>query len=82
MLTMINHPRLLAGSKAFDAYRKARPAATEGQLVEWLYCSTLSRRPTDAEQAAAGRYLKRAEKSSYAGVLWMLINRSEYLLVR
>jgi len=81
MLTMINHPRLLAGSKALDAYRKARPAATEKQVVEWLHLSTLSRRPTAREQEATARYLKRPEKS-YIGVLWMLINRSEYLLVR
>ena len=52
-----------------------------GQTVEWLYLSTLSRRPTAGEQAAARRYLERPG-SSYLGVLWMLVNRSEYLLVR
>jgi hypothetical protein len=79
MLTMINHPRLLAGSKALDAHRKTKPAPTA--TVEWLYLSTLSRRPTAQEQAEAQRYLQRSDHS-YIGVLWMLVNRSEYLLVR
>ena len=59
MLTMINHPRLLAGSKALDAYRKVTPAPSPEQTVEWLYLSTLSRRPTSEEQAEAQRYLKK-----------------------
>jgi len=84
MLTMLNHPRLLAGSKALDSYRKATPSATPEQTVEWLYLTTLSRRPTGDEQADAQRYLGKAADPAkgYAGVLWMLINRSEYLLVR
>jgi hypothetical protein len=84
MLTMINHPRLLAGSKALDAFRKRRPAPSPEETVEWLYLSTLSRRPTAPEQAEAQRYLRRSkdQAKAYAGVLWMLVNRSEYLLVR
>ncbi|MSQ96996.1 MAG: DUF1553 domain-containing protein [Gemmataceae bacterium] len=81
MLTMINHPRLLSGSKALDSHRKMTPTPSPEQTVEWLYLSTLSRRPTDQEQAEAQRYLKRTE-NGYIGVLWMLVNRSEYLLVR
>jgi hypothetical protein len=84
LLTMINHPRLLAGSRALDDYRKANPASTPEQTVEWLYLSTLSRRPTSAEQAEARRYLETAEDLArgYSGVLWMLVNRTEYILVR
>jgi hypothetical protein len=84
LLTMINHPRLLAGSKALDGYLKATPASTPEQTVEWLYLATLSRRPTSAEQADAQRYLKKSADptKTYGGVLWMLVNRSEYLLVR
>jgi hypothetical protein len=84
MLTMINHPRLLAGSKALDGHRKLTPTPSPEQTVEWLYLTTLSRRPTNPEQAEAQRYLKRTENSpnAYVGVLWMLVNRSEYLLVR
>ncbi len=81
MLTMINHPRLLSGSKALDSYRKANPKATPDQTVEWLYLSTLSRRPNAEERADAQRYLQRTS-DGFIGVLWALVNRSEYLLVR
>jgi len=81
MLTMINHPRLLTGSKALDTFRKAKPAPTPKQTVEWLYLSTLSRRPTESERAAANKYLA-SSQNSYTGVLWMLVNRSEFLFVR
>ncbi len=81
MLTMINHPRLLSGSKALDLYRKTNPKATPEQTVEWLYLSTLSRRPSEVERADAQRYLQRTP-DGYIGVLWALVNRSEYLLVR
>jgi hypothetical protein len=82
MLTMINHPRLLQASKALDVYLKANP--TPEQVVEWLYLSTLSRRPDRDELAAAQRYLKKTANPArgYIGVLWMLVNRSEYLFVR
>lgn len=82
MLTTINHPRLLQGSKALDAYLKTKP--TPEQTVEWLYLSTLSRRPSSDELAAAQRYLKKTGDPArgFAGVLWMLVNRSEYLFVR
>ncbi len=84
MLSMINHPRLLAGSKVLDAKLKAKPAPDSETVVEWLYLSTLSRRPTASEKAAADRYLKKAPDlaKGYNGVLWMLVNRTEYLLVR
>jgi len=84
MLTMLNHPRLLAGSKALDAYLKTTPTPTPEQTVAWLYLATLSRRPTSEEQSEAQRYLKKAKNPAraQAGVLWMLVNRSEYLLVR
>lgn len=81
MLTMINHPKLLAGGKSLDAYKKANPKATGDDVVEWLYLSTLSRRPSEAERGEARRYLARSG-DSYAGVLWALVNRGEFLLVR
>ncbi len=84
LLTMINHPRLLAGSQALAAYLKATPAATPEQTVDWLYLATLSRRATRIEQDEAQRYVKKSADpaKAYVGVLWMLVNRSEYLLVR
>jgi hypothetical protein len=83
MLTMLNHPRLLAGSKTLDAYLKTKPTPAAEQVVEWLYLSTLSRRPTDQELADAQKYLQKTKKQNpYIGVLWTLVNRTEYLLVR
>lgn len=79
MLTLINHQRLLSDSKALDVFRKTNP--TPERTVEWLYLSTLSRRPSASEREAAAKYLANSE-NSYVGVLWMLVNRSEFLFVR
>ena len=84
MLTMINHPRLLAGSGALDAHLKAKPETRLQEVVEWLYLSTLSRRPTDIETAEAVEYAAGTTEAAeaYRGILWMLINRSEFILIR
>ncbi len=84
MLTMINHPRLQARSKALDAFLKKNPDAGVDRVVEWLYLSTLSRRPIPEEASEAREFVETAKdaNTAYDGVLWMLINRSEFLLVR
>ena len=83
MLTMINHPRLLDRSKTLDAFLKGA-AHTPEKTIEWLYLSTLSRRPTAEEAAEAEAFLTRAQDpgKAYDEVLWMLVNRSEFMLVR
>jgi hypothetical protein len=84
MLTMINHPRLLAGSTALDEYLKKSTAATPAETIEWLYLRSLSRRPTEEELAEAIEYVALWEEKpkAYIGVLWMLVNRSEFIFVR
>ncbi len=84
LLTMINHPRLLSGSKSLDEFLKAKPTPTLEQTIEWLYLTTLSRRPTSEENADIMAYVNKSSDlaKSYSGVLWMLVNSSEYLLVR
>jgi hypothetical protein len=84
MLTMINHPRLLKGSKALESHLKANPKTSPEQAIEWLYLATLSRRPDAEEIAEAQRYAKQASDPARAhnGIVWMLVNRSEFLLVR
>ena len=59
---------------------KVEPAAA----VENLYLRTLSRRPTEDETREAIQYVESSEdrKIGYAGVLWMLLNRSEFMLIR
>jgi hypothetical protein len=82
MLAMVNHPKLRSGGKAVEELvkSKAEPAAA----VETLYLSTLSRRPTSEESAEAVAFLeKRTDaKKGYAGILWMLVNRSEFMVIR
>ncbi len=84
MLTMNNHPRLLAGSKAVEEYLKKTPEASPEQVIGWLYLSTLSRRPAEEEVSEAMKYVNQVtdNKKAYTGVLWMLVNRSEYVFVR
>ena len=86
-LTMLNHPRLLQGSKALDAFRKPAKSAEDAaekspeQIVQWLYLSTLSRRPTEQERNEIQGFLEKAP-DDYMSILWSLINRSEYQLIR
>lgn len=84
MLTLLNHPRLLQGSRAIDEYLKAKPEPTADQTIEWLYLSTLSRRPSGDELAEARAHVDQSEdqKKAYVDVLWMLVNRSEFMLIR
>ncbi|GIT31255.1 MAG: hypothetical protein Ct9H300mP1_33010 [Planctomycetaceae bacterium] len=84
MLTMINHPRLQQRSKALDAFQKTAPDAGVDRTVEWLYLSTLSRRPGPEEASKARKFVEGAKDANkaYDGVLWMLVNRSEFLLIR
>jgi hypothetical protein len=84
MLTMINHPRLLAGSKALDEQLERSPEATPAEIIEWLYLRSLSRRPTGEELSEAIDFVAKWEEKpkAYTGVLWMLVNRSEFIFVR
>ena len=84
MLTFLNHPRLLKGSKALEDFRKTNPDQTTAQTIEWLYLSTLSRLPSPDELATATQFVTELEEpeKAYTDVLWMLVNRSEFLFVR
>jgi hypothetical protein len=81
MLTLLNHPNLLSGSKALEGFLKTNPAPEK--TVEWLYLSTLCRQPTPDELNDALNYIKKSKhpNTAYSGVLWMLVNRSEYLFI-
>jgi hypothetical protein len=82
MLALINHPRLRSGGKTVDSLLKAK-LSTE-QAVETLYLTTLSRRPTAPELDDAKQFIAHSkdERRGYNGLLWTLVNRSEFLLVR
>jgi hypothetical protein len=84
MLTLLNHPRLLEPSRTLDAYLKEHRDAAAEQVIEWLFLSTLSRRPTADESTDAVQFVSTSTDSAraYGEVLWTLINRSEFLLIR
>jgi len=81
-LALINHPKLRSGGKTIDELLKAKLEAPA--IVESLYLSTLSRKPTADELNDATTFISKASESrkGYNAVLWMLVNRSEFLLVR
>ena len=65
-------------------HRNAGPAPTPAQVIEWLYLSTLSRRPSAEGATEALAYATKINDPAraYPGLLWMLVNRSEFMLVR
>lgn len=80
-LALLNHPRVSSGGPKVERMLKDKmePAAA----VEELYLSTLSRRPTVEETKEAVEYIAKNDRQvGYAGVLWMLLNRSEFMLIR
>jgi hypothetical protein len=78
-LRLMNSAQFNAGLLRHPAIRKGGSPAT---TVEQLYLSTLSRRPTKAEQARMARYLRDGAnpRTAYADILWALINTSEFTL--
>ncbi len=82
MLTLLNHPRLLERSRDFDEVLRQdeSPEAT----IRRLYLATLSRRPSAEELADALAYVNESDDPADAlvGVLWSLVNRSEFFFVR
>jgi hypothetical protein len=82
ILALMNHPRLRGGGKTVDELLAAK--LSPERMVTILYEGTLSRRPTAEERTESLRYLAAGRDSRRAlnGLLWTLVNRSEFLLVR
>ncbi len=66
-----------AAAKAF-----VKPGAKPPEIIEEMYLAVLSRRPTPDEVAKLTDYLKANTTTGYADVLWVLLNSSEFTLVR
>ena len=81
-LALMNHPRLSDGGQTVAGLLTAKLEPREA--IEQLYLGTLSRRPTDEEYQEASRFVQQssAPRAGYSGVLWMLINRSEFIVIR
>jgi hypothetical protein len=84
MLTLINHRRLLAGSKTLEGLLKTKADMTPREAIDWLYRSTLSRGPDEQEAQEALEFVQRSKDpaTGYRGILWMLVNRTEFVIVR
>ena len=65
-----------------DRLSSSRAGRTEA--ITTLYLTALSRRPTADEVALMEGYLsrRRSEREGYRGVLWILLNSSEFALNR
>ena len=55
---------------------------TPASLLEGRQLAALSRRPTPAEAQSVSRYLQRRNdpRAGYRGVLWTLLNSSEFAI--
>ena len=76
----------LMNSAQFNARLQRHPAIRKGgtpeETIGQLYLSTLSRRPTEAEQERLARHVEDSKdpKAAYGDILWALINSSEFTL--
>jgi hypothetical protein len=79
-LALLNGPLLNRGAPFIDRLVKTR--APREQAITDLYLTALSRRPTATELELMSGYLSRRPDAAagYRGVLWMLLNSSEFAL--
>jgi hypothetical protein len=82
VLRLMNSPQLNRAAALTPLLREGKSKA---EIIEKLYLTVLSRRPTGEETARIERYLDKNREQSrqaYAGVLWALMNSSELALNR
>jgi ferric-dicitrate binding protein FerR (iron transport regulator) len=79
-LKLMNAPLLNGGAPVID--KLIRSAVGREGAVETLYLVALSRRPSPAEVKRMTDYLARRKDTGegYRGVLWILLNSSEFVL--
>ena len=80
-LRLMNAPQLSGGGALLQQVLKS--SRSPAQVIERLYLTTLSRRPTQAESQQVTQYLRthRTEPGkAYRDILWALLNSSEFAL--
>jgi hypothetical protein len=79
-LKLMNAPLLNGGAPVID--KLVRSGASQEEAVATLYLVALSRRPSPAEVKRMTDYLARRQDpgAGYRGVLWILLNSSEFVL--
>jgi len=82
ILAMLNTEQLNKGGGTVDQIVRAKMA--EPKAIETLFLATLSRRPTTYDVAIMTKHLSTRQTQPpaerYAGVLWILMNTSEFTL--
>ena len=78
----MNSPMLNRGAPVVK--RLALSQVSRAQAIDALYLTVLSRRPTPEETRLMLGYLSRRKdaREGYTGVLWILLNSSEFALNR
>jgi hypothetical protein len=82
VLRLMNAPQLNRPALLVPILRSSKNKA---EVVEKLYLTVLSRRPTDEERRRIDDFLRKnadEPRAGYAGVLWALMNSSEFALNR
>jgi hypothetical protein len=82
VLRLMNAPQL---NRAGAINSLLREGKSQAEIVEALYLKVLSRRPSGEELDRVARYLQKNRddrREGYAGVLWALMNSSEFALNR
>jgi hypothetical protein len=82
VLRLMNAPQLNRATAIAPILRSGKPQA---EIVEQLYLRVLSRRPTTEEAERIAGFLQKNRddmRQAYAGVLWALMNSSEFALNR
>ncbi len=82
VLRLMNAPQL---NRATAIASLLRSGKSQAEIVDALYMKVLSRRPTGEEMDRVARFLQKNRddmRQSYAGVLWALVNSSEFALNR
>jgi hypothetical protein len=79
-LRRMNTEMFNQGSPLID--RLTASGAGREEVIEALYLSTLSRRPTAEETRLMAAYVAKRDKAEqgYAGMLWILLNSGEFVL--
>jgi len=82
VLNLLNDPIFNQPMPLVDKMVKA--GTPPDQAITDLYLTLLSRRPDDAERKLMQGYLKRRPdpRGGYAGIVWILVNSPEFVMVR
>jgi hypothetical protein len=69
-------------SRAPIVDRLVGPGKSTERIIEELYLAALARRPSAEELKRSGAFVARKQdpKDGYAGLLWVLLNQSEFIL--